>query len=244
MKRLLITLNAFFKHMVLLVRPHVLLGFLAKPLLFAANTLRLSQWIASQPKKGIYNDFFTLKRNYAKRYDLYRYVTETQQLQNTPIDYLEFGVCGGQSFEWWLEANTHADSAFYGFDTFEGLPEKWGAFFNKGDMQAAVPTLADTRANFLKGLFQDTLPGFLKSVSLDNGKRKVLHLDADLFSSTLFSLSMLFPYLRKGDILFFDEFNVPNHEFFALKTFTEAFYIQTEIIGAVNNYYQVALVVK
>ena len=34
-----------------------------------------------------------------------------------------------------------------------------------------------------------------------------------------------------------------NHEFFALKTFTEAFYMQTALIGAVNNYYQVALIV-
>jgi hypothetical protein len=55
---------------------------------------------------------------------------------------------------------------------------------------------------------------------------------------------MLFPYLKKGDILFFDEFNVPNHEFQALKIFTETFYVSTELIGAVNNYYQVAVMVK
>ncbi len=243
MKRTLISLNAFFKHLILLLRPHIFLGFLARPFLFFANILRLSAWVAKQPRTGIYNDFFTLKRDYAKRYALYRYVMDKQQLSDIPINYLEFGVCGGQSFEWWLSANQHPDSNFYGFDTFEGLPEKWGAFFNKGDMQAAVPTLSDTRAQFLKGLFQDTLPLFLRSHPLERNKRLVLHLDADLFTSTLFSLSQLYPYLKKGDILFFDEFNVPNHEFYAFTNFTEAFYLKTELIGAVNNYYQVALVV-
>ena len=50
--------------------------------------------------------------------------------------------------------------------------------------------------------------------------------------------------VQKNDILFFDEFNVPNHEFYALKLFTDAFYVKTELIGAVNNYYQVALLIK
>lgn len=244
MKRTLITLNAFFKHIILLVRPHIYLGFLAKPFLFFSNVLSLSRWISKQPRKGILNDFLSLKRDYHKRYSLYKYVVDTRQLQNEAIDYLELGVCGGQSFEWWLVSNKNPDSKFYGFDTFEGLPENWGVFFNKGDMHADVPQLTDTRAAFIKGLFQQTLLPFLQTHPLDNGKRKVLHLDADLFSSTLFSLAMLFPYLKKNDILFFDEFNVPNHEFFALTIFTEAFYIQTELIGAVNNYYQVALIVK
>ncbi len=244
MKRTLITVNAFFKHIILLARPHIFFGFLAKPFLFFSNVISLSRWISQQPKTGIFNDFFSLKRDYNKRYTLYQYVVDTQHLQDEAIDYLELGVCGGQSFEWWLASNRNPASAFYGFDTFEGLPENWGVFFNKGDMSAAVPQLTDTRAEFIKGLFQQTLPPFLQTHALDNGKRKILHLDADLFSSTLFSLSMLFPYLKKDDVLFFDEFNVPNHEFFALKTFTDSFYIQTELIGAVNNYYQVALIVK
>jgi hypothetical protein len=52
------------------------------------------------------------------------------------------------------------------------------------------------------------------------------------------------PYLRKGDILIFDEFNVPNHEFLAFRIFTESYYIKTRLIGAVNNYLQVALIIE
>ena len=55
---------------------------------------------------------------------------------------------------------------------------------------------------------------------------KIIHLDADLFSSTIFVLSQLYPYLKKGDIIFFDEFNVANHEFLAFKIFTESFYVK------------------
>ena len=64
------------------------------------------------------------------------------------------------------------------------------------------------------------------------------------FLPRCFHLQRYIPTWKKNDLLFFDEFNVPNHEFYALKIFTEAFYIQTELIGAVNNYYQVALIVK
>ncbi|NCI45270.1 TylF/MycF/NovP-related O-methyltransferase [Sediminibacterium soli] len=242
MKRTLIALNAFCKHLILLLRPHAWLGFLRNPLLFFSNTLALSRWIARQPKTE-FNDFPVLKRNYNKRYDLYRYVAGQYSLLDIPADYLEFGVFGGRSFEWWVKANTNSDSRFYGFDTFEGLPEKWGVFFGKGDMYADVPSLSDHRAKFVKGLFQDTLVPFLQEHPMHNNRRKIIHLDADLFSSTLFALSTLYPYLKKGDILFFDEFNVPNHEFQALRIFTEAFYVQTELVGAVNNYYQVAVVV-
>ncbi|MBL7765461.1 MAG: hypothetical protein JNJ58_05175 [Chitinophagaceae bacterium] len=93
-------------------------------------------------------------------------------------------------------------------------------------------------------MFQDTLPGFLTSNSFHQGRRKVIHLDADLFSSTLFTLCSLAPHLQKGDILLFDEFNVPNHEFLAYKTFCDSYYIKTKLIGAVNNYLQVAVMVE
>ena len=53
-----------------------------------------------------------------------------------------------------------------------------------------------------------------------------------------------YPYLKKGDIIFFDEFNVANHEFLAFKIFTESFYVKLRPIGAVNNFYQTAFVVE
>lgn len=243
MKRIIIKASIFFKGLILLLKPHILLGWLKHPLLTTSNTLSLTSWIARQDKKTVLNDFYTFRRDYSKRYRLYQYMVDKLKLENEAVDYLEFGVCGGYSFKWWLSKCIASNSSFYGFDTFEGLPEDWGTY-NKGDMAANIPSTDDKRARFIKGLFQDTLPGFLSEANLKNGKRKIIHLDADLFSSTLFALTSLAPYLKKGDILLFDEFNVPNHEFFAFKMFSDSFYIKTKLLGAVNNYYQVALVIE
>ncbi len=79
---------------------------------------------------------------------------------------------------------------------------------------------------------------FLKEEDMMADTLKVIHMDADLYSSSLFVLSALAPYLRKGDLVFFDEFNVPNHEFAAWYDFTRSFYVEYEVLGAVNNFYQ------
>jgi O-methyltransferase len=230
--------NAFVKGLILWVRPGMFLGFLSNPLLFFSNLLSLTRWINQQQKNKFFNDFFVADRDHARRYKLYEHVIKTESVADSPITYLEFGVSEGFSFRWWANANKHPESTFYGFDTFDGLPESWGTY-NKGDMSAGVPDTSDHRCAFIKGLFQDTLFEFIKSHSLTGG-RKIIHLDADLFSSTLFVLTSLAPYMQKGDILFFDEFNVPNHEWMAYRIFTDSFYVKTEILGAVNNYYQVA----
>ncbi|MES1223071.1 MAG: TylF/MycF/NovP-related O-methyltransferase, partial [Bacteroidota bacterium] len=144
---------------------------------------------------------------------------------------------------WWLENNKNADSRFYGFDTFEGLPESFGSF-EKGSMAVSLESLNinDPRATFYKGLFQDTLIPFLNNYK--SARKKLIHLDADLFSSTIFSLSQLYRFLNEGDILLFDEFAVPKHEFMAFKIFTESFYVNYEVIGAANNYLFLAVKIK
>lgn len=243
MKRPILKFIAFLKGLVLLMRPHVCLGWLSHALLTVHNTIRLSKWIAAQNKQNILNDFYTARRDYSKRYKLYQYVVDKLNLKDEPIDYLEFGVSGASSFRWWLANCNNVDSRYYGFDTFEGLPEKWGTF-SKGDMAASIPDTGDSRAIFIKGLFQETLHKFLLNQNLLNGKRKVVHMDADLFSSTLYVLTSLAPYVSKGDIFIFDEFNVPNHEFFAFRIFCDSYYIKTKLIGAVNNYYQVAMIIE
>lgn len=169
------------------------------------------------------------------------------QLRDKQVIYLEFGVASGASFKWWLTENKNNGSIFRGFDTFEGLPESWGSFYAKGSMRFNLPEFTDERAGFLKGLFQDTLPSFLKNEyeRLYNGEAvKIIHMDADLYSSTIFSLSQLYPFLKKGDLIFFDEFNVAMHEFKAFYEFTQSFYIKLKPVAAVNNFYQAAFVVE
>jgi hypothetical protein len=66
-------------------------------------------------------------------------------------------------------------------------------------------------------------------------------MDADLYSSTLYVLTSLSQYLRKVDILIFDEFNIPMHEFKAFPEWIKAYHINYKVLAASNNYYQVAV---
>jgi O-methyltransferase len=209
---------------------------------FIGHMSLLSKWIRDNKKAGR-NDFYTARFDYGKRYDLYRYVIDKQEL-NTEIDYIEFGVSQGHSFRWWVENISHPQARFYGFDTFTGLPEAWGPF-KKGDMGTLneIPRIeGDERHQFFQGLFQQTLLPFLSTYK--KGRRKVVHMDADIYSATLYVLTLITPYLEKGDIILFDEFNVPMHEFKAFREWTNSFYINYEVLGSVNNFYQLALIIK
>jgi O-methyltransferase len=234
-------MRAKIKLIIFLFQPHRLLGWLTRPLRMISGTLDLSRWMAGQTRDKSFNDFPRWQTDYQRRYRLYEYLCREYDLGKIPITYLEFGVAEGHSFNWWLKRNQHKHSLFYGFDTFEGLPESWGKF-QKGSMSYGLPVINSDRVELLKGLFQENLPEFLMESCLSG--QLVIHMDADLFSSTLFVLMSLLPYLKKGDVLIFDEFNVPDHEFRAWKIFTEATYIKMDLIAAVNNYHQVAFMIK
>jgi len=211
---------------------------------FLRNFNVLRSWIRkANNTQLLINDFYSWKRDYPKRYLLYDTVAAHYELDKKELLYLEFGVASGSSFTWWMKKNTHPGSVFRGFDTFEGLPEDWGGY-KKGAMAFDQTVTEDGRAAFIKGIFQESLHPFIESnKNLLLGKPKLIHMDADLFSSTIFVLTQLYPYLKKGDIIFFDEFNVANHEFLAFKIFTESFYVKLQPVGAVNNFYQTAFIV-
>jgi O-methyltransferase len=203
---------------------------------------KLSKWRSETPVNG-YNDWYQHTWDYNRRINLYEAISKQENLKDIPLDYLEFGVSSGHSFKWWLNHNQHPSSSFFGFDTFEGLPESYGPF-KKGSMAATMESLGitDTRVSFYKGLFQETLIPFLENYK--STRRKLIHMDADIFSATIFSLSQLYRVLNDGDIIMFDEFAVPKHEFMAFKIFTESFYVNYEVIGAANNYLFLAVKIK
>lgn len=101
---------------------------------------------------------------------------------------------------YWIQHNADRDSRFVGFDTFTGLPEDWG-LTKKGSFSTngLLPSVNDGRCFFVKGLFQNTLGEWLKSANLS--RRLVVHLDADLYSSTSYVLTKL-EYIRWSLTLF------------------------------------------
>lgn len=208
-------------------------------MLNAVYMTRLSKWRKDTKVNG-YNDWYCSNWDYNRRENMYQALCDQENIDKEAIDYLEFGVSSGASFKYWLNKNKNPETVFYGFDTFEGLPEDFGPF-GKGTMANTIESLeiTDTRARFYKGLFQDTLVPFLDS--FPNNKRKLIHLDADIFSATLYALSQLHRFLKKGDIIMFDELAVPTHEYMALEIYTKCFYPEYEVIAAANNYMFVAI---
>lgn len=241
----MLKIKIFFKGLLLRIPVTLLLQPICNLLEFIVFHNRLILFIYSCKGKLKVNDFYTPVREYSKREQVHQCMSDEYQLDTSAITYLEFGVCSGGSFKWWLANNKNADSTFWGFDTFEGLPEDWGSY-NKGDLSSTVPHIDDSRGTFIKGLFQDTMTAFIEKErdTLQSDKRRVIHLDADLYSSTAFTLSQLYPFLKKGDVILFDEFNVARHEFRAYYEFTNNFYIKLTPLAAVNNFFQVGFVVE
>jgi hypothetical protein len=217
---------------------HILIKPFESVLINAAYLSKLSWWINETPK-GKMNDFYNKKVNYADRFKLHEFVAN-EEIQNQSIDYLEFGVASGIAFKWWVEKNNNPGSRFFGFDVFTGLPEDFGVMKKKHyDSSGETPKIQDDRVRFIKGLFQESLPGFLSDYKPQ--RIKVIHMDADLYSSTLFVMTKLIPFLEKDDIIIFDEFGVPTHEFRAFNDIISSYNLKYEFLGAINNYLQIAI---
>lgn len=172
---------------------------------------------------------------------LYQSVIQKERLNSEPIDFWEFGVFRGESLFDWLHLISQQESRFCGFDTFTGLPERWRATEPEGafNVYGRIPETNDPRCRFEVGLFQKTL---LPVVSHhDFSRRLVVHLDADLYSSTLFVLTTLAPYFKSGDIVFFDNFICSTDEFRAFEDFVKAFRVKYEVLGAVEEYLRVCV---
>lgn len=157
------------------------------------------------------------------------------------IVYLEFGVWQGASMWYWSRGHRHPDSQLWGFDTFTGLPEDWLTYHGTvgaGSYSAGgnVPSFADPRVHFVRGLFQDTLPTWLAEHDLTD-KQLVINNDSDLYSATLFTLCTLDPVVRRGTIVIFDEFSHVLDEFRALEDYTSAFRRSYRAVGASGQYY-------
>jgi len=223
------------------LRLHIFIKPLEGVLLNAAYLSKLSRWIDKTPK-GKFNDFYNKKVNYTDRFKLHDFVLK-EEIKNRSIDYLEFGVASGIAFKWWVEMNKHPRSRFFGFDVFTGLPEDFGVMKKHHyDTAGQTPKIEDDRVTFVKGLFQNSLPEFL--IDYKPQQKKVIHMDADLYSSTLFVLTKLIPFLEKDDIIIFDEFGVPTHEFRAFNDIVSSYNFKYEFLGAINNYLQIAIKLK
>lgn len=154
---------------------------------------------------------------------------------------LEFGVATGRTLT--VIAAARGNREIFGFDSFQGLPEDWRTNIPAGTFK--TDTLPDVPgAELVVGLFEDTLPDFLAG---HGGPVAFLHLDADLYSSTVTVLQQVGPRLQPGSVIVFDEyFNYPGweqHEHRAWQEFVAESAIEFQYIAYTCNDEQVAMMV-
>jgi O-methyltransferase len=175
------------------------------------------------------------------------YSAVNKRLGNTGVTYLEFGVWKGDSLRAWTSINTNQASRFYGFDSFEGLPEDWikgfGHSTKKGQfgLDGEMPTIPDSRVTLINGWFQETLRDFLSNFPISHPI--VINNDSDLHSSTQYTLSTLDPFLKPGDVIIFDEYSSPANEYLAWEQYKHAFMRDAECIAMSDHWTQAAFVI-
>jgi len=113
--------------------------------------------------------------------------------------YLEFGVGRGKSMRW---IAPRVAGTVHGFDSFEGIPEHWNGNPIGAFAQKKLPKVP-SNVEFHIGLFGDTLPGFMDK---HDGPVAFLHVDCDLYSSTVTIFEHLGSRLQPGAIVLFDEY--------------------------------------
>lgn len=156
-----------------------------------------------------------------------------ESIKQPDILFLEFGVWQGESMKFFGQLIKSNKSIFLGFDSFRGLPEQWrGMQAGNFSTEDGIPKIDDPRVTFIKGWFQDTLPGRLDEIVNKSVDRTVLvHFDADLYSSTLYLLFRLTQKIRNFYFIF-DEFS--GHETRALYNFVQSSGAKVEFIAYIT----------
>jgi len=151
----------------------------------------------------------------------------------------EFGVWKGDTINYIAE---HVEEQVYGFDSFQGLPEKWRDGFEQGAFRMEKPPDVRDNVSLVQGWFSETLRPFLDS---HEGKISFAHVDCDLYSSTIEVLNQLAGRFQDGSIIVFDEYiNYPNWEqgeFRAFNEFISTTQFRFEYIGYCKYHEQVAV---
>jgi hypothetical protein len=141
-------------------------------------------------------------------------------------DYLEFGTYRAQSFIAFIRAAEKynvKDMRFFGFDSFEGLPETATCpaptgetaetAFAAGNYACSLDDFRSilrtndvdmSRVTLIPGFYRDSLTESLKS-ELSIESAGIVNIDCDIYESTVDVLSFITGFVRTGTLLLFDD---------------------------------------
>jgi|LSQX01.1.fsa_nt_gb hypothetical protein len=152
-------------------------------------------------------------------YKVFEYASE-MKLQG---DYLEFGCFGGYTMTWAYKAAMRCDMRsikFYGFDSFEGLPDIQGVDaqypeFKQGEFSSTEKEFYKdlkrggvdiSRVTTIAGWYDKTLNEELQK-KLPVKEAAVILVDCDLYASTVPVLEFMTKYIVDGTVILFDDWN-------------------------------------
>lgn len=144
-----------------------------------------------------------------------------KHIPNVPGIACEFGVYKGETLRY---IGKRSQVKCYGFDSFTGLPEDWRTGFPAGTFDMGGDLLTDLPGNveLIQGLFSDTVARFASQI---DQSITLVHIDCDLYTSTLDALNGISTKLHREAVVVFDEyFGYPGwklHEHKAWREFTQ-----------------------
>lgn len=165
-------------------------------------------------------DFITAEMPDALAFDTPRELMH-YALSRVTLDglFAEFGVNEGGTISY--IAKQKPGRTIHGFDSFEGLPEDWSGnamyagYFNRKGRLPKVPA----NVTLHPGWFDATAPKFAAE---NAAPMAFLHVDCDLYSSTVTIFDALADRIVPGTVIMFDEyFNYPNWKAHEHKAFVE-----------------------
>jgi hypothetical protein len=128
----------------------------------------------------------------------------------------EFGVWRGATIDFIASLTS---GPVYGFDSFEGLPERWRDGFERGHFKLARLPKVARNVRLVEGWFDKSLPVFLTK---HPQMAAFLHIDCDLYSSTKTVFDLLGDRIIAGTVIVFDElFNYAGWQKGEFKAFQE-----------------------
>jgi hypothetical protein len=152
--------------------------------------------------------------NKSKRSQRYSHLTHALKKVSLSGHVMEFGVYQGLTLK--IISDHFYNQTVWGFDSFEGLPEPWfmmssqsgprhpaGRFaLDKKELSVVVDQFAKRNVKLAPGWFNQSIGPWMN----DNpGSVAFLHIDCDLYSSTLDILNLLNDRIVPGTVIVFDE---------------------------------------
>jgi hypothetical protein len=158
---------------------------------------------------------------------------------------LEFGVFSGRTINYIASKRNWIVN---GFDSFDGLPEFWRDGFEKGHFAVADLPQINSNVRLHKGWFDKTITPFLKNCEIQSDFIAYMHVDCDLYGSTVTIFEQVGHLIKSGSVIVFDEyFNYPgwkDGEWKAFQEFVDKNLISYKYIAYNCVHEQVAIIVE